>query len=302
LEIHILRVIILEKKIQTENGLDEFQVRLIRADGVGLLTNRKNKSYLILDSLDYWYDLIQEQYPAKIKCSCKNDWFKLSFQYEYRENSPDISNVQIKTVCTNCGKLTPRMTVDIDYSPTNKLTENPVTYCEKPLIKYKYHDFSGIWLPDELNKVLRFLLEGQGWIANYYYFRRSENLRVFHALTLKQALEKGSDFLGVYFTLNAIENAVVFEDTMGVVVDSNIWRKQELVYMTCYIVDGLPMYHIRYCNQYIDQGEVKDKSAEFEAMTHQMKAWFSETFVKTRGRNCFDSEEGYKRFKEQLKF
>ena len=72
------------KTYSIEKGEDEFQVRLLKDDGVGLLTTKSDNNYLILDSLDYWYDLIQNEYPKKKKCTCKNEWFKVQFEYIIR--------------------------------------------------------------------------------------------------------------------------------------------------------------------------------------------------------------------------
>ena len=55
------------KTIITPEGENEFQLRILKEEGVGLLTTRSEKSYLILDSLDYWYDLIQTAFPKKRK-------------------------------------------------------------------------------------------------------------------------------------------------------------------------------------------------------------------------------------------
>jgi len=282
--------------VKTEQGLDEFQVRLLRDDGVGLLTDREGESYLILDSLDYWYDLIQEHYPAKIKCACKNDWFKVSFSYEYREGSPDIRNVLVSTVCTRCGRASDRLLVDIDYGSTDVLLDKPITFCEKPLIKYKYSQFTGIWMPDDLNQVLRFLIEDQGLTAHYHYFKSPEKLRVFEPLTLDQALNRGGDFLAVYLSSNNPVNAVASEDEMGVMVDTSIWRRQEIIYLFRVNMNGLPLHYVQFCTQYIDQGAVIDKSIEFKKMTDRFKVWLSQTFVTSRGRNCFDGQQGYQAF------
>jgi hypothetical protein len=55
----------LSKTITTAEGESEFQLRVLKEEGVGLLTTRSQRSYLILDSLDFWYDLIQTAYPPK---------------------------------------------------------------------------------------------------------------------------------------------------------------------------------------------------------------------------------------------
>ena len=64
----------ISKSIITSDGEKEFQIRYIRDENVGILTTRTDKSFFILDSADYWYDLIQEKYPPIMKCSCKNDY------------------------------------------------------------------------------------------------------------------------------------------------------------------------------------------------------------------------------------
>lgn len=107
------------KNITTEKGKNEFQVRLLKDKGVGLLTTKNEENYLILDSIDYWYDLIQNEYPKKKKYSCKNEYFYVQFNYIPRQETDDIREVRIITTCTNCKKVSKPITIDIDYSPTN---------------------------------------------------------------------------------------------------------------------------------------------------------------------------------------
>ena len=49
------------KDIVTEKGENQFQIRILKDEGVGILTTQNNENYFILDSMDYWYDLIQNQ-------------------------------------------------------------------------------------------------------------------------------------------------------------------------------------------------------------------------------------------------
>src|SRR5688572_3842727 len=92
------------KNITTDKGENEFQARLLKDNGVGLLTTKNNDYYLILDSLDYWYDLIQNEYPKKKKCTCKNEWFKIQFEYITRWDTDDFREIKIITTCTICNK------------------------------------------------------------------------------------------------------------------------------------------------------------------------------------------------------
>ena len=57
---------IISKSIVTPDGENEFQVRYMRNEEVGILCTPTGKSYFLLDSKDYWYDLIQESYPGEL--------------------------------------------------------------------------------------------------------------------------------------------------------------------------------------------------------------------------------------------
>ena len=293
----------MEKPIQTENGGSEFQVRLLKNEGIGLLTDRSGGNYLILDSLEYWYDLIQSQTPQKQKCSCKCDWFGVLFRYDYRDDTPDIRKVQVITTCTDCGKTTMRMSIDIDYSPTEQLVAKPITFCETPNIKYKFSDLSALWTPEDLEKFLRFMMEELNLTAYYHYFKQPDNIRVFEPVSLDWAIQRGDLFLQCYFTGEPIdiEAVTTYPDEKGVMVKRDLWRKEESVEFNRIIISGAhglageaghyPMYFLKFCTQYIDRGEVRDKSKEFAELTARLMNWLKENFNTGRGKNCFDSEE-----------
>ena len=292
------------KNIQTENGMSEFQIRLLKNEGVGLLTTRQNDSYFILDSSDYWYDLIQDNYPRKQKCSCKNEWFRVQFQFFIRDNSEDIREVLINTTCTNCEKKSTRETIDIDYSPTNKLIENQITYVKKPDIRYKYEELTAFWIKSDLNSFLHFLIKELNLNAYCWYFKQPENIRAFETVTLGTAIEIGEKFLGFYFTNEKlqIKDLIKFEDEQGVYIDRNLWRKRKIIKLSsCNIYEIGPLYYITFCNQYIDKEEVHDKSAQFETNTNELKNWLKENFINKRGKTSFDGKEGYQKYLDKRK-
>ena len=147
----------LSKTIVTGDGEKEFQLRVLKEEGTGLLTTRSDKSYLILDSLDYWYDLIQTFYPKKKKCKCSNEWFVVQFDYALRPDEEDIKNVQITATCTNCNKFSKVMSIDFKYSPTLQFLAQPINYCENPNIKYKYKELNYYWKYEDLKLFLNFM-------------------------------------------------------------------------------------------------------------------------------------------------
>lgn len=50
-------------------------IQNIKDEKVDIVTNEEERSYFILDSADYWYDIIQESYLREKKCSCKTSGF-----------------------------------------------------------------------------------------------------------------------------------------------------------------------------------------------------------------------------------
>ncbi|MFN6077316.1 MAG: hypothetical protein ACK46Y_17310 [Fluviicola sp.] len=162
------------KKITTENGTNIFQVRWLKYDGVGLLTTENEENYLILDSVDYWYDLIQNEYPKKKKCTCKNEWFYVEFNYTFRQDNDDISEIRIITTCSKCDKVSKPISLDIDYSPTKELFVNPITFCEKPNIKYKFQELTSYWSDHNLKDFLNFIFHDLNLNVYCWYFQLPE--------------------------------------------------------------------------------------------------------------------------------
>ena len=150
---------IISKVIETSDGEKDFQVRYFQDEGVGIICTPTDKSYFLLDSADYWYDLIQEKYPPVMKCSCKNDRFNLVFDYIPREGTEDFREINITCSCTACQKIKRFPTIEINYSPSIQLFEHPITFCKQPKIKYKTYSLMGYWSDDELVVMAEYLLE-----------------------------------------------------------------------------------------------------------------------------------------------
>ncbi len=279
------------KKISTKNGTNEFQIRLLNDDGVGLLTTKNEENYLILDSIDYWYDLIQNEYPKKKKCSCKNEWFSVAFNYIPRQETDDIKEIRIITTCTVCNKVSKPISIDIDYSPTKELITNPITFCEKPNIKYKFTELTSFWTKDNLDWFLHFTINELQLNAYSWYFKMPEKIRVFELLTIDEVLEKNGNFLNLFLTKKKLEISEIIkgENDGGLLIESDIWRKREIINVSSinmYEIGSL--YYINFCNQYIDKGNVLNKSEQFEIITTLLKKWLKENFITNRGTKCFD--------------
>jgi hypothetical protein len=290
-----------------ENGEKEFQFRIFKDDGVGLLTTKSDKSYLILDSIDYWYDLIQTNSPKKLKCNCKNDWFNVEFQYFKRTDYDDYKQIDVICTCTNCKKIKKCVSVDIDYSPTDSLFSKPISYCEKPNIKYKYSELTSYWSGDNLSDFLSFMINELHLNTYCWFFKHPENLRYIEKVSFDKAMQVISinhRYLDFYFSPNEIELQEMIElsDDKGVYLKNDIWRKNEIIQLsapTSILGYGL-LYYIHFCNEYLDKAIVISKSKEFEHVTNSLLEWLKSNFVTKRGKNCYDGAEAYIRVAKAL--
>lgn len=264
----------IRKPIIAPDGEDEFQIRYISDENVGLLTARSGKSYLILDSIDYWYDLIQEKYPPKRKCKCKNDYFKLYFDYVPRVGSDDYRAVELFSCCTECGNERNFASVDIDYSPTNQLFEQPITYCETPNIKYKTYSARGYWSEEAFYGLVDFLSKQPLMIYCWYNLNGERHIERLSAHELKKLLfEEKANYLNIYFSAESLENEIKFSEGYGFYyIDQDVWRKKELIDLHGPLtVAGFGLfYSMDFCSEYIEKGCIKAKSAGFSQIVQQV--------------------------------
>jgi len=272
----------IEKDIITNDGEDVFQLRLIKSEKIGLATTPSGKNYLILDSADYWYDCIQDGYPKIKKCSCKNDWFRLKFKYYYREHYDDVKRVEINTFCVKCDKQLTVLDIDIKYSPTESLVENPLVYCEKPNIKYNSKTISRIWKQNEFHKILDYLSDLGFNIYCWYWNDKSQKreMKIFSITEIKRI----GDFLKLYITQNEmnVEELTLTINELGIYMNENLWRRNELIAIGGVYMAGVGMnYFLEYGTQFLDnKGEIKNKSQEFTERIVKFEKWLNENYSK----------------------
>ena len=133
-----------------------FHVRAMRDEAVGLATCANcEQSYLLLDSGDYWFDLIQQRYPREARCPCKKSrGLALELEYCFREDG-DVESVRVWTVCAKCGKRTRRFTADIDYADTAHLLDSPLIYCANPNVRYDLRQLTLFVTPQDIARVVQ---------------------------------------------------------------------------------------------------------------------------------------------------
>jgi len=116
------------------------------------------RHHLVLDSEDYWFDLIQASCPRLRKCACNASIFALSCHYAYRDDG-DVRLVDAHSVCTACTKARRQMSVEVDYSRTEDLITRPLRHCERPELRYDMRELSLYLTPTDMASVVGWL----GW-------------------------------------------------------------------------------------------------------------------------------------------
>ena len=272
---------IIPKGIVTPDGEKDFQLRYIRDEGVGILCTSTGKSYFLLDSKDYWYDLIQEKYPPVMKCSCKNDRFELTFNYTPRVDTDDFREVSIECSCTVCQKIKRLPAIKIDYSPSAGLLEHPITFCKQPKIKYKTYSLQGYWSTDEVTGLTEYLLEKNLFVYCWCWDSK-DGIRCVKELSeteLRAILTgNGEPYVAIYFTEDSLEHipGAIYSNEKGVFVRQDIWRKNSVIVLHApfTVMSQGKFYQMEFCSEYLDkEGELVSKPVSFYTLVLEFQKY-----------------------------
>jgi hypothetical protein len=280
-----------------------FVLRVMKDEGVACASCVGcSRDYLLLDSEDYWFDLIQERYPRPSRCPCKGEAFGLRFQYAFREGG-DVESVVVSSTCAACGKLKKQMTVDIDYGGTEHLTERPLVFCKNPKIFYDLRRLSLYAAKNDIARLATFLAE-QGCVFTCWLRRgddwvgQSAERRVIEEAILNDQHRT------VYASLDPVDpHDPAFEFSRA---EDAFWKRHEVLRISSPTTilfgasDGLPdrrgfLYYIDYSNEFVKDDTVVAKSARFRELTGKLESRLGERFVSWRGRRCFDDEQEHLR-------
>lgn len=261
---------IIRRDVQSPEGDAEFQVRWLADEGVGVLTDRQNHAWFLLDSGESWYDLTQERYPPKQKCRCKNDWFTLTLDFVPRIGTEDLREAAPRLRCSSCGREKRLSSIELDYSPTIHLLAQPLSPCPAPRIKYKTYSRLGYWTSAQLRSMSAFLL-ARGLLPHCLWFDHGEHcprLRALKPEELESVLM--TRFLSLYFSREPMTDTAVPRHSL--------WRKQELFELVgpiCVVgPSGGLLYEMRFSAEYLDKdGRILPKSPEFSRIVSEFLAF-----------------------------
>jgi hypothetical protein len=283
-----------EKNLLTDQGETVFSFFLNKEESIGLAVTESGRSYFLIDSGDYWYDLIQQRYPRELRCKCKSRLFTAKCRFFQRHDRPEFDQIDLITTCTSCGTEKTQLAFSLKYSPTEQLYETPLVFCPKPKIRYKTSEITSFWTSADAGHFVKLLSSLQLKITVWHF---NDLQRVLSEVDPDEALQivEAKKYLSVYFS-SQTPKLNVLEDDKGVYVSEDPWRRQELIQLSSptnmhYDRERIGfLYYTRFCNEFIEDYEVKSKSREFEELTKKISTWLKNTYYSGRGRHCVDNK------------
>jgi hypothetical protein len=274
----------------------DFEVRALTAEG---LANVKciacDRNYLLLDSEEYWFDAIQGDYPRVRKCSCGSTSFRLRCDYSYRETG-DVRAVDVSTSCAACAREKHLLDMDINYSGTERLVEEPLKYCENPKVLYDLQKLTLYVKREDIARIVNFLAEScqcsfVGWL-------RINSEWVKRALSSDEAKETVRQEADPYLMIYAHRDPVDIPDAnVNSLKDEDIfWKRHEIIRISSPTHIGIAgvkalLFYIDFANEFVDRQIIVRKSGGFVEMTDRLLSWLKAEFVAWRGPRCFDNPD-----------
>lgn len=283
----------------------KFEVSVLKDEGVGAARCLKcGRDYLLLDSGDYWFDVIQQSYPQPSRCGCKQTAMRLRIDYEFRDDG-DVRSVDVWSTCTSCGKSRRQFAADIDYGPTNQLVDQPLVYCKNPKILYDLHELTLIAKRADVARVIRFLGDDADCqFAGCLWNNADWTVRNIDADEAEQAVLKESEASRRYYWIYASQQPIKVPQAFSRdKQESAFWKRREIIrlssptYMLYGSFTSRPslMYYIQFANEYVKDERALAKSKRFRDLTARLVEWLQAEFVSWRGADCFDNPQEHVR-------
>jgi hypothetical protein len=272
-------------------GSQNFQLRLKRDEQVGLLTCAVGHHSLLLDSRDYWADVLQERRPAQSRCRCGGVLFRVALEYEFRVGG-DVRSVSIKPTCSECGREQRIVLIDIKYSPTELLIANPLDPIEQPWLQPKRHEITSLWKPADAERFANHLSITLG--ARVFSRSASSEFSECGIESVQFFPELKRDLL---FT-NMPELAVPFGNEPQ--RSSPFLRLSAPFHMLYSLPSGSEapvhlLHYVQYSREVVTQGRLEKQPPSFLEFARQACEWLNQNFVTSSGKNTADNLEEYLR-------
>jgi len=250
----------MRKELACHCGDSIFSLRIYPLEEVGVVTCSHGHHSLLLDSRDYWGEVIEQGKPRELKCKCKSNSFMVSLFYTFRSDSPDVSQVDIITRCINCGTERRTMAVEIDYGPTDRLVNRPLDSIENPWLKTRKVKCSALWEQKDLENFVCQVME-----LNIHPYLITSN-SIHPSLDKSEVLDilRSTPVWDLYLLIgesnNPMEEVVVWKEKPVI----HVWGPQVMFDKT-----GLSttMYFIEYAKEVIREAKIIRQPQNFLTFT-----------------------------------
>jgi hypothetical protein len=265
-----------------------------------------NRNYLLLDSQDYWFDVIQTGYPRASRCPCKGDAFKLNVEYCFRANG-DVKWIAVSSQCAACGKARRLFTADIDYAGTEHLVSRPLTDCPNPKILYDLKQLNLYAASADMARVIDYLAghhqlgfdacvrEGDHWVVRPASADEAKQLVLYY-----DRQQRPTRYLWIYASTGQLTLPDPHAQTSR---DEDVfWKHNEIIRIsppTHVRVDSHStlLFYINFSGEYVDDDDkrVVAKSPQFRTTASRLIEWLGTQFVSWRGTDCYDNPDEHVR-------
>jgi hypothetical protein len=293
---------------------DKFELRVLRDEAVAAARCVNcSTDYLLLDSKDYWFDVIQKGYPRLTRCSCKNESFRIRIDYNLRDDG-DIDYIEMHSICSACGKTRRQLDFEVDYCGTDHLLKKPLVPCKNSKVLYDLKDLSLLLtLPDMFRIVDHLAERGCEFLSNVWRAGSWVPVRQ-KAAKAKATIEK-SNYLFIYAMPEHFE--VPGDQINTIKKEDAFWKRSEVIRIgakshvcthqfgespprICYCSDppthasyteiGLS-FDMNFSNEFVRGQRVVQKSQMFRKVTVSLLAMLQVEFVSWRAPYCFDNPD-----------
>lgn len=268
-------------------GSQQFQVRLERDEQVGLLTCSEGHHSLLLDSRDYWADIVQNGRPKRLRCKCGSKLFAIMLLYEFRDTG-DVRTVEVFSTCHACAHGQSRALFEIKYSPTEELVVRPLDPIEKPWMQPKRREITAYWKPNDAESFAHHLVLSLG--ASVVQHKPKSEMA---ACKIEEV-----DFYP------ELKSTLYFTNIEGLDLPKGLGPEKSAPYIRLYgplhimlKLDREPgyLYYVGYSLEVVRGADIVKQPAEFLAFAQSAVEWLSQKFPPTGRKNSADNPEEYKR-------
>jgi hypothetical protein len=256
---------------------------------VGLLTCPAGHHSLLLDSRDYWADVLQEGRPKEIRCRCGGALFRVDLVYDFRDDG-DVRSVDVSPTCCDCGRERTGALFEIDYSPTVELISKPLDPVEQPWLKAKRSEITAYWQPADAERFASYL----SGIPGVRIYRDSKGFEECGIEAVEFYPQLRYD---LYFT-NVLElPRLRLRDPQRA---APLLRLTSPFHIAC--PTGIALLHyIEYADEILRGAEVLSQPQPFLTFARQARAWLHENYLSQRGTHTADNPAEYERIVSLLR-